>query len=309
MNKNYWPQLQPGDLIDVIAPAMAPSKKSILGLDVFLKSWGLKVRYSKSLVSPDLLCSNTKEFRQNDLKRALLAKDSKMVWCLRGGYGSIHLLDQLNKLKRPQTKIFMGFSDTTNLHLLLNQKWGWATIHGCHIGRFSTKEASQNEEKRVKDLLFGKVTKLKYKIKALNSIAKKDKKINSQILGGNLVNIQSTLGTDFQLIAKNKILFFEEIDERAYKIDRIFQHMKMLNFFKDAKAIIFGQFTGGREPSGNNLVPIYLKKWAQEQKIPIYSGIQSGHGANQFPLPLNTKVMLKGGISAFIEIETGVNKS
>ena len=144
-----------------------------------------------------------------------------------------------------------------------------------------------------------------YKLKPLNSVAKKSKKMKGSVVGGNLVTLQSSLGTSFELQSKGKILFFEDIGERAYRGSRILEHMGQLNFFKGARAVVLGQFTGGREPQGKSLVPELLKTFAQSQKIPIFSGLKAGHGKNQHPVPLNTQAELQCGLNPYVEIHTG----
>lgn len=306
MKKHYWTSLQQGDLIDIVAPGMKPRPRTLQGIKSFAKSWGLNVRYSPEIIGKDLLCAQSKEFRFKDLKKALLAKDSKMVWCLRGGYGSLHLLESLNKVKAPRAKLFMGLSDVTSLHTFLNQQWGWSTIHGCNIDRFALKQATRLEQKRIHDSIFGKKQKVKYSLKALNDLAVKKGEIRSSFTGGNLVTLQSGFGTQFQIQTRNKILFFEDIGERAYRVDRVLEHMRQLKMFNGVKAIVFGQFTGGKEPGGKSLVPQLLKQFAQEQKVPVFSGLQSGHGKNQHPLPLNTSSVLCCEKQPYVEIEVGV---
>src|SRR6201999_2596399 len=73
-------------------------------------------------------------FRQ--LRKALFARDSRAVWCVRGGYGAIRISQRLQALKAPrQPKLLIGYSDATTLHQLLNLFWGWPTLHGPLLDR------------------------------------------------------------------------------------------------------------------------------------------------------------------------------
>ena len=120
-----------GDVIDIIAPAsFCHEKKFKRGLKV-LEKWGLHPRLPKDLFGKDFLCSNTKEKRFEHFKKAVESRKSQGIWCVRGGYGSLQLVSFLEKMKKPRhKKIFIGYSDMTVLHLLLNQKWNWASLHG-----------------------------------------------------------------------------------------------------------------------------------------------------------------------------------
>ncbi len=305
MSRNYWPQLKPGDLVDVIVPAGRPKPETLKGVQKFLDQWGLVGRISKNAVGRDLLCAQSKEIRWENLKKALQAKDSKMVWCVRGGYGSLHLLENLKKLKPQPAKCFLGYSDITTLHTFLNQKWGWATLHGPNIDRFALKTGSASEANRIKNVVFGKQTELSFVLRPLNTLGRKKQILRGKIVGGNLITLQSSFGTPYSIQPQGQFLFFEEIGERAYRIDRAFEHMRQLGLFKKVKAVIFGQFTEGQEPNGRNLVPTYLKQWAQDQNFPVVVGLSSGHGPNQRPLPLGTRAQLTLGPNVQLTTESG----
>lgn len=306
MKFQHWHALEKGDLVDIVAPGMKPKKETIRFIADFLGGWGLRARIPKDLIGRDLICSNSKEYRLMSLKKALVAGDSKMIWCLRGGYGSIHLLNDLAKMKSPPVKIFMGLSDSTSLHSFLLQEWNWPTLHGANIDRFALSEIGEREKSRFYKVLFGQKSFVHYPIKPMNGAALKNKKILSSITGGNMITLQSSFGTKFELDANGKILFLEDIGERAYRIDRVFEHMAHLNLLTGAKAILFGQFTGGHESNGKSLVPRLLKQFAQAQKIPVFSGVQSGHGPIQHPVPFGTRAVIQGGLQPTIVIQTGV---
>ena len=298
--------LKSGDLIDVVAPGMRPKPGTLKRAKDLTRSLGLRVRFEK-LTGSDLLCANTRELRFKNLKKALLAKDSKMVWCLRGGYGSLHLLEALKNMKKPKRrKLFMGLSDITSLHTFFLQHWGWSTLHGCNMDYLAAEKATKAELVRFKKVLFGVTENLGYSLKPLNKEALKVKKIQASVIGGNLTTLQSGFGTDFQVDGKGNFLFMEDIGERAYRIDRMLEHGKQVGLFKKTKAVIFGPFVDCKEPGSRNLIPRLLKQFADSIKCPVFSGLVSGHGPNQHPLPFGTKAKIFGGPKAEIVIETGI---
>ncbi|MCK6600046.1 MAG: LD-carboxypeptidase, partial [Bdellovibrionaceae bacterium] len=82
------------------------------------------------------LNSSDRNIRFDYLKLALEEEQSDVIWCLRGGYGSIHLLPLLDSLKKPKKKkLLIGLSDITSLHIYLQQRWGWSTLHASHLDR------------------------------------------------------------------------------------------------------------------------------------------------------------------------------
>lgn len=305
MKKQKWSILKPGDCVDIVAPAGKPKSHTLRGIESFLKTWGLQARIHKDLLGQDLLCSNTKEQRVKILKAAFEAKDSQMIWCLRGGYGSFQLLDDLSKMKPQSNKAFVGFSDITSLHTFLIQEWGWSTIHGPHIDRFALGTGTQAEAKRLHRLLFGLDDALSFDLKPMNTAARVHKTLKAATVGGNLITLQASFGTSYQLKTQGQFVFIEEIGERAYKIDRVFEHMRQLGLLKNIKALLLGQFTEGQEPNGRNLVPTYLKAWAEQQKFPVLTGLPCGHGKNQKPLPLGTRSLLQLGKMPKLTLDGG----
>jgi muramoyltetrapeptide carboxypeptidase len=76
---------------------------------------------------------------------------------LRGGYGSIRILPELNKIKAPFTpKLLIGYSDITSLHVFLTQKWKWSSLHGPLIDRIGENTITPSEVSDLKSLIFGK---------------------------------------------------------------------------------------------------------------------------------------------------------
>lgn len=294
-SKNVSQGLRPGDLIDIIAPGSAADIHILKKACSIIESWGYKTRFQPDLLKPNLMyLSNTDEYRFKDLKRALLAKDSKAIWCFRGGYGSIRLLPFLEKMKKPKSKkLFIGLSDITSLHLYFNQKWNWPTVHGPLVDRIGRELLAPENLEEVKVLLEGSEDQFEFKnIKPINALAEKVKSISGPIVGGNLMTAVSTVGTKYQIKGAGKILFFEEICERAYRVDRCLQQMHQAGVFKNVKAVIFGDFFQCEEVDGKNYITPTLKNFFTAIKVPAFSGVQSGHAVTQRPVFFNTEAKI-----------------
>ncbi len=284
-------QLKKNDLIDIIAPGSIGQKdhfKKALGV---LRDRGFKTRFPEDMYGPTKMVSNTDERRFDHLQKALLNTESKAIWCVRGGYGSIRLLPHLAKLKKPRhKKIFIGYSDVTSLHLFLNQNWGWPTIHGPLLDRVGKGVMTPIENKSLWNLIEGEPGPVRFS--DLKTLLPMSKSITGKIIGGNLMVAQSTLGTPFQIDGSNRILFFEEIDERPYRIDRILHHMEQAQVFKKAKAILFGQIVGIPTEEIAILKNDVLLPFAKRMKCPVITGLSVGHGTKQLSLPLNQQATL-----------------
>ncbi len=303
-----WKFLKKGDIIDIIAPASTPRRQVLMDGVKKLKALGFKPRFHKGIISKDNpFHSNSDAYRLKHLYKALSAKDSKAVWCVRGGYGCNRLLPHLQKLKKPkQSKILIGYSDISSLHVFLGQKWKWPTFHGPQFDRIGGGRMTAAQEKETFGTIQGLVQKVVFKnLKPLNTSARKRKVIRGSVTGGNIMVLQSTLGTEWQLDTRNKILFLEEIDERGYRIDRMFEHFKQSGALKGCKAIVFGDILGGDEDSGKNFCFYAVDRFAKSLNIPVFAGIKTGHGLNQRVVPFHTKSVLTTGANAQLVVETG----
>jgi muramoyltetrapeptide carboxypeptidase len=288
VSKKSWRPLEVGDVVDVVAPGYRATEAELAGGVRFLESWGLKPRVPKKIFGPDILSSNNDKARFEQLRDAILAPDSKAVWCIRGGYGSNRLIPHLAQLKVPkgQAKLLVGLSDITSLHAFFNQAWGWPTVHGPLLDRLGRKAALPKYERELKKFVFGHEPEIVFRaLTPMNDHARRKQVIRGTVTGGNLIVLQSSLGTPYQWQTDKKILFFEEIGERGYRVDRVLEQMAQAGLFKKAQAIIFGQFTHGEEPKGGNLIWPVLKRFAENANLPVLKGLASGHDIIQRPLP------------------------
>lgn len=302
-----WKTLNPGDSIEVIAPGFRCSREDIQQGVRFIESLGFRAKVPRDILKPHYLCSSPVETRWKHLKLALQARDSKAIWCLRGGYGSLHLLPYLMKLRTPQrVKLLIGYSDITSLHHYLNHFWNWPTLHGPVLDHLNVKSTELKEKKLLQNILSGKIKELSsQRLKPMNEKASKNQMLRGTVVGGNLVTLASTLGTPYQKSARGKIVVFEEVGERAYRIDRLLHQFEQANFFQGCRAVVFGDFTDCEEADGSALWKKVLKDFAQRSRVPVLKGLKVGHGDVQWPLPLNTPASLSLGNSSKLVVSTG----
>jgi muramoyltetrapeptide carboxypeptidase len=303
-----WAKLAPGDIVDVVAPASRCTDEELKGAIKFLKSWDLVPRVPRGIFKKHFLHSHEDEFRLKTLREALAAPDSKAVWCLRGGYGSVRLLPELSRMRQPRTsKVFIGISDITSLHLFLNQKWGWPTLHASMLGSLGAGRTPKAIQDELYEILMGKATVVAFRgLRACNARAKSCRTLRGSLRGGNLVTLQSSLGTKFALDTRGHFLFLEEIGERGYRVDRILEHLRQAGSLKGCRGVLFGDFIGGEEPGGKEYWSQAIRRFAALEEYPVYSGVPSGHGTILRAVPLGTPAILENqGGRALLSVATG----
>ncbi len=307
-----WSALKKGDIVDIVAPGFATTPEKLQAGVNYLASLGLRPRTPQDIFGADVVAGNTDEKRLQHLVRALTASDSKAIWCARGGYGAIRLIEAVAKLKKPNTpKLFIGYSDACTIHNFLNQVWKWPTLHGPLVDRLGEGTLPQDHVRELNDIVFGRATQVEFAgLTPLNKAAEKSQTINASMAGGNLTVTQSHLGTKFARVPQNQILFFEDIGERGYRVDRILKQLQMAGYLKKTRAVIFAEFYRCDEPGPEKVskVPGVLKRFAEEMKIPVLRGLPIGHGDQQRPMPLATPAQLICGPNPLLIVQARAKK-
>jgi len=287
------PVLQKNYHVEIIAPGYGGTLEEIEKAAAYVASLGLAPHFPQDIFSPDLFCSNSDEYRAAHLIDALTNPETKAIWALRGGYGTTRIIEFLKKIKPPKIpKLVIGYSDITALHIFLNQEWGWPTLHAPVLAKIEERITSESRAELQK-IIFGEKNEVVFaSLTPLNIAANRIGEIESSVTGGNMVLVQSSLGTDWQIETKGKILFLEEFGEKAYRVDRIMVQLAQAGIFAKAKAVIFGQFI---ETESQSIIDKTVTRFARELAIPALSCDKIGHGETNFPLPLGTKARLSFG--------------
>jgi muramoyltetrapeptide carboxypeptidase len=265
--------LKPGDHVALIAPARAVSKEEMAAFALWCNQKNLILHEGKHLYGRYHQFSGTAEERAADLRDAWLNPEIKAVFCARGGYGCVQLLDLLDDVDWiSQPKWLIGFSDITTLHLHLN-KQGVPTLHGPMAIHWGINHKFTHENiLRVEHALF----KLKVEIEYNNSYTGS---ISGRILGGNLSLIYAALGTPEQPNTENCILFLEDLDEYLYHLDRMMMALKRSGILKNLSGVIVGGMTDMKDnavPYGQSAEEI-IRQHTADTGIPVIFDFPAGH--------------------------------
>ncbi|MFZ4714300.1 MAG: LD-carboxypeptidase [Bacteriovoracaceae bacterium] len=284
-------------IIDIVAPASHCTQEELMASIEWLKREGFTPRIGKDIIKPDLFFASNLKNQTAQMKKAISAKDSDFIWCLRGGYGSMRLIPELSKMAKPKKeKIFLGFSDVTSLHLFFTQKWKWKTYHGPNFSGIGKKDQLAQDVKEVVHLLNGEqYNPLFDGLIPMNKAAEKKSLIKGSITGGNLRVVQASLNTIQQIKPKGKILFFEDIGERGYAVHRMLEQLQQAGLFKGVQAMVLGDFNDGLEKDGKDRKMEALSRFASSVSFPVLSGLPCGHDKLNRILPFHQKCTLETG--------------
>jgi muramoyltetrapeptide carboxypeptidase len=285
--------LSASDTVNIIAPSSKGKEQNLTLIKEYIEKLNLKANISQKIYSNDNpFYSNSDKFRADDLINALL-NDSKIIWCIRGGAGAARLIPYLEKLSEIQKekiaqnkKIFIGYSDHTVLHLYLQMKFGWQTIHGTVLEMVVNQMISPDSVSKLIALILGQQHSVRFNNLKLINNKLNTCTIKSKVIGGNMTLVANSIGTPWQIDAKGRILFLEDTEVYPYQIERSLDHLKQANVFNGVDAVIFGDFTK------SHLVETVKKRFAQSVDFPVFTISGIGHGYINDPLPFNSHTVI-----------------
>ncbi|HET8837648.1 MAG TPA: LD-carboxypeptidase [Flavobacteriaceae bacterium] len=267
------PPVQINDTIGIVSTARKISPEEIQPAIELLKNLGLKVKVGKSIGLENNQFAGNDEERSSDFQMMLDDPEIKAIWCARGGYGTVRIIDELDFSNFEENpKWIIGYSDITVLHSQLNIL-GFESLHAQIAHNIDQKSESTRET--LKNILFGKP--VSYEI--LSSQMNKTGLCEGELVGGNLSILYSLLGSTSAISTEGKILFLEDLDEYLYHIDRMMQNLKRNGMFEDLNGLIIG----GMSDMNDNQIPFgkkaaeIIQETVKEYDFPVCFEFPAGH--------------------------------
>ncbi len=288
MNMMTPARLQKGDTIAILATARKNIDDNLKPALDLLHSWGLEAVIGSSIGLDDNQLAGTDAQRAADFQAQLDNPNIKAIWCVRGGYGTIRMIDLLDFTQfKENPKWIIGFSDVTVLHNHLNTM-GFKSIHG--IMPISVPKASPQAIESLRKSLFGE--KITYEIDpfTMNRFGT----ASGELVGGNLSILYSVLGSPSAIDCIDKILFLEDLDEYLYHIDRMMMNLKRNGCLESIKGIIVGSMTKMKDndiPWGKNALEI-IEDVTKKYNIPVLYNFPAGHIQDNRALIMGSKVTI-----------------
>lgn len=283
------PNLQKGDSIAVVATARSVQLDDIQDAIQLAESWGLKVVIGNSITQVQHQFAGSDAERAADLQAQIKNPQIKAIWCAKGGYGSVRILDLVDfSPLRHQPKWIIGYSDVTAIHAHL-QRLGMVSLHAQMAVGIETK--SKHTAISLKKTLLGKEMLYSFQHHAFNQPGE----VAAEVVGGNLSVLYSLCGSVSFPDFKNKIWLIEDVDEYLYHIDRMMQNLKRNGIFDELAGIIVGGLTAMNDNAiafGLTAEEI-INEYTKNLNIPVAFAAPFGHQKENFALPLGKSIQLK----------------
>jgi muramoyltetrapeptide carboxypeptidase len=288
--------LRYGDTVAVVAPAGPLEQPQDLQRGIAaLERMGFCVRYEERNDRSHGYLAGRDEERAEELMRSFEDPGIRAILALRGGYGCSRLFPHLDpKRLRNRCKIFMGFSDITTLHLLFRRRFGWITFHGPVACSPTLASMSPEQEGHLISLWTDPTYLPSFHFPDLE--AWRPGTAEGELAGGCLSLAVASLGTPYEIATERKVLFFEDLGEAPYRIDRMLTQLRLAGKLDNIAGLLLGSFRedgNGTKPPGIKEV---LKEAVERLDVPVIANFPSGHGPVNWAFPLGVRVCLDTSI-------------
>ncbi len=269
------PELKQGDCVGIVSPARKVTQGDLQkGIDI-LESWGLGVIAGSNALNSFHQFSGTDKERTTDFQDMLDDDSIRAVFCARGGYGSVRIIDKLDFsrfIKSP--KWIVGYSDITVFHSHIHSNLNIESLHAEMPYGFGMDKSPQSLE-TLNSVLFGKSLEYDLPGHELNHRGF----CSGQIIGGNLSILHNLTGTVSDINTDGKILFIEDVDEYLYHIDRMMMSLRRSGKLEKLAGLIVGgmsEMNDNEIKFGRNAYEIITNN-TSDYSYPKFFGFPGGH--------------------------------
>jgi len=296
------PKLIPGNRVGLVAPA-GPllERDDLTRAEALCRALGYEPVLGKSTHARHGYLAGTDDERLSDLNQALQDPSINAVWCIRGGYGSIRLLERVDYVAMARhPKALIGYSDITTLLNAVTRLTGVVTFHGpvarasmpafsrWHFERVLTRAEAPGRLGRIPEPPTVLVPQENRIVTLRGGVAE------GPVVGGNLTLLQCLIGTPYFPELAGAILFLEDRGEELYRVDRMLAHLRLIGALRRLAGVMIGRFTG-LERSGEDRALGFdevLETYFAPLGIPVAYGFPVGHIDEQWTLPLGVQARL-----------------
>jgi len=291
--------LKPGSRIAVVAPA-SPFKQEAFEAGVAeLRALGFEPMYDQSVFAKDVpgYVAGSAEMRASAIRSAFRDPSIDGLIGVRGGYGSAQVLPLLDvEEARRACKPFIGYSDLTVILNFLTIQCGVVAFHGPMLGDNLSHGVTRYDRESFLNATMRAEPMGELAPAGLEMIRPGEE--SGVLLGGTVTQLLATMGTQFAFDPpQGYVLFFEEVGERPYRLDRMVTQLRQTGLLARASAVVIGELRGCDEPGGTLTGRGVMAEVLKDFPGPIVAGFPSGHTTGQvytLPLGVSCRVIADG---------------
>lgn len=268
--------LKKGDTIAIAAPARKISPEEMEPALQFLQESGYQVYYDERLWAAEHQFAGSDEVRSQYIQDLLDRPDIQAIWCARGGYGSVRIIDRLDFTTfRAHPKWIIGYSDVTVFHTHINQNLGIATLHATMPVNVKGRPFDQPHLQTMIHALSGNALRYEIPTHPLTHRGNFD----APVIGGNLSILYSLLGSPSDIDTAGKVLFIEDLDEYLYHIDRMMENLDRNGKLSKLAGLVVGHLSDMHDntiPFGKSADEI-VAEHCRKYDFPVIFNFPAGH--------------------------------
>jgi muramoyltetrapeptide carboxypeptidase len=282
--------------IGLVGPSSClPHKNTADRAARFFSKRGWRVQAGESVFARQQRFAGSDELRASDLQLFATDHSLDVVLAVRGGYGLSRILDRLDYAAIARAgRILVGYSDFTAFNLALLARTGAISFQGPAASDFAARPPNHFTIEE----FFSTIESTKHTLSFKTESA--DLSVKGRLWGGNLAMVCALLGTRFFPAVRGGILFLEDVNEPAYRIERMLLQLSHAGVLARQRAILLGAFdpvTPMPHDNGFDLVAV-IDHVRASIDVPIVTGLPFGHVAQKATLPVGAPAQLavRGGV-------------
>lgn len=285
------PALRPGDTIAFVSPAKWLDDANVEFARKALEARGYNVRMADGVNSRFGYLGGTDEMRARTLMDAFEDPEIDAVFPVTGGYGTTRMLDLLDyDVIRRNPKIVIGFSDITGLHLALQKKAGLMTFHSPFPGYMYAEDGVDRSYPKngfwpvLEEAAYRERTEPGYVVASVDEGTTPTTTIvpgiaRGRLTGGNLSLVHALGGTPYEIETKGRIVFFEDVREAPYRIDRMFSQLELSGKLDEPAGVVLGIFNRceAEDPATEFTLRQVFDRYFADKPYPVVMNFPVGH--------------------------------
>ncbi len=270
------PAVVPPAGLGVFAPASPVRAEYLEAGERALAELGFRVRRAPALFERGDYTAGTPEQRAGDFLTLLDDEEVAALFCARGGYGSLDLLERIPPGRlRERPKALLGASDATALHALAARA-GIVSFHGPMVAQQMARGAEAWDSGELLGLLSATSPGFRLAWRAAEPLH--GGSAEGALRGGCLSLVAALVGGPCELRFEGAIAVLEDIGVKPYQIERMFTQLRQAGAFRGVRGFVFGEMPGCvQHPDQGYTTADLLRRLTAPFGVPAVMGFATGH--------------------------------